>query len=195
MMRVNGWLCTMRWMRCRFCVWCLAGFSCLFEQGDNCRPILKCNSFHGFRPGVLKWVISVTFELFGLFRDETSSKGGAAMTVWLRIFPSLAGACRLLTSVAWGTLYFVPWSTLLYLAGSLPWRFLPWWTLFYCGSLPWRSLLYRWAHDLDVWGSTTSSLSAGCWAVCGWGKISSVHLLLSVGPPLLFLWNKTWDIF
>ena len=37
---------------------------------------------------------------------------------------SLSGCCLLsLTSVAQGTLYFVPWWTLLYLAGSLPWRF------------------------------------------------------------------------
>ena len=32
------------------------------------------------QPGVLKGVISVTFELFGLFHVETFSKGGTAMT-------------------------------------------------------------------------------------------------------------------
>ena len=94
---------------------------------------------------------------------------------------SLSGCCLpSLASVAQGTLYFVPWWTLLYV---------PWWTLFYCGSLPWRSLLYLWGM---IWtcGGHHSSLSAGCWAVCSWGRISSVHLLLSVGLPLFFLkWN------
>ena len=91
---------------------------------------------------------------------------------------SLSGHCLpSLTSVAQGTLYFVPWWTLLYV---------PWWTLSYCGSLPWRSLLCLWGM---IWmsGYHHFSLSTGCWAVCSWGRISSVHLLLSVGPPLLFL--------
>ena len=63
-----------------------------------------------FWPGVLKGVISVTFELFGLFRVETFLKGGAAMTDLLRIFPIYGRvACCLITSVAQGTFYYVPW--------------------------------------------------------------------------------------
>ena len=99
---------------------------------------------------------------------------------------SLSGCCLPpLTSVAWGMLYFVPWWTLLYV---------PWWTLFYCGSLPWRSLLCLWGM---IWtsGGHRSSWSTGCWAVCSWDRISLVHLLLSVSPPLCFFWNETWDIF
>ena len=40
-----------------------------------------------FQPGVLKGVISVMFELFGLFCVKTFSKGCAAMTDLLQIFP------------------------------------------------------------------------------------------------------------
>ena len=86
---------------------------------------------------------------------------------------SLSGRCLPShTSVAQGMLCFAPWWTLLYA---------PWWTLFYCGSLPWRSLLYLWGM---IWMSGHhSSLSAGCWAVCGLGRISA-------SPPLSFLkWN------
>ena len=39
------------------------------------------------QPGVLKGVISVTFELFGLFRVEMFLKGGAIITDLLQIFP------------------------------------------------------------------------------------------------------------
>ena len=40
-----------------------------------------------FQPGVLKGVISVTFELFGLFHVEMFLKGGAVVTDLLQIFP------------------------------------------------------------------------------------------------------------
>ena len=89
-----------------------------------------------FWPGVLKWVISVTFELFGLFCVETFSKGCAAVTDFASNL-SLSGRCLLpLTSVAQGTFYFVPW-----------------WTLLYCGSLPWRFLSLSMGDILDTRGS------------------------------------------
>ena len=76
---------------------------------------------------------------------------------------SLSGCCLpSLASVPQGMLYFVPWWTLLYLAGSLPWR-----SLFcLCGTF-WMP------------GGHHSSWSTSCWAVCGWGRISSVQ---SVAP-------------
>ena len=134
-----------------------------------------------FRPGVLKWVISVIFGLFGLFCIEILSKGGCCHDSFA-LNLSLSGPLPVppLTSVARGTLYFVLWWNLLYV---------PWSTLFYCGSLPWRFLLCLWGW---FWmpGGHHCSWSSGCWAVCGWGRISSVHLLLSVGPAYVFSETK-----
>ena len=115
-----------------------------------------------FRLRVLKWVISVTFGLFGLSWWNIHRMGCCCKSFALNL--SLSGHCLpSLASVAQGTLYFVPWWTLLCV---------PWWTFFYCGSLPCRSLLYLWGM---IWtsGGHHSSLSISCWAVCGWGRISA----------------------
>ena len=90
--RWMGWMYMIRWVRCRICVWWLASFSCVFEQGNNCHPVLERNSFHGFWPGVLKGVNIVTFAGFfffdfgGSWNDDPSWHSGFKWARFLLYF-------------------------------------------------------------------------------------------------------------
>ena len=153
----------------------ISGSICHYTVG-----IPEGHSLSLFQPGVLKGVISVTFELFWPLLCWNVLKRGChhkrlALNLshfWPCWMPSL-------TSVAWGTFYSVPWWTLLYCA--------PWWTLLYC--VPWWSLLCLW-RTFWMPGGHCCSLSTGCWALCSWGRISLVSVSLPVGPSPSFLkWN------
>ena len=117
---------------------------------------------------VLKGVKFVTFGHFGLLRDETFAGWDVAVMLCLRIFPSLAVACRLLPLYRQGCC--------ISLHGRLP-------SMFH-GRLP------------SAWAVSHGDLSSiyvgwsGCPTAVGLSAAGVGTL-----PVLLLLWNETWDIF
>ena len=173
------------WLRCNealgasYTVWCpwrslyLAALLATARLVSLPVTFLLC-----FEPGVLKWVISVTFWAFLTLLRWNILEGGCCHDSFAsNLSLSGHGACLPLPSVAQGTLYFVPWWTLLYLAGSLPWRFF---------SLSMGDVLDAWGSPLLLICQLLGCLQLG-------QDLVGASVALSQSASIFF-WNETWDI-